>query len=415
MIMSERDVLVTGLGVISPLGNSVTEYYDNLASGMTAVAPAPWPMPEGMRGWFAAVPDFDPGHWMSAQVAAGSDRFTQFILAATTQALADADLEELDELRTAVVMGTGMGGTRSLQFAQRELERNGPEAVPKKTMIQIWPNMAAAQVAMRYGLHGPSLTLCTACAASIDAIGTAAQLISSGLADVAIAGGAEGTADVDFLQATTVAQGSYGMATASLDARQAIMPFDVRRGGIVAGEGSGVVVLESRAHAEGRGAAVYGRVRGYATLADAYHPSTPQPDGRYEALVMQQALDRADLPEGVVVDAVYAHGTGTPVGDTAELRAVNTVFADRVADVKVTSLKGAIGHSGGAAAAMNLVAALVGIERGEVLPTANTATVDPEINFELVLGKPWQGEVRAVQLNGFGFGGQNASIVVSAI
>jgi 3-oxoacyl-[acyl-carrier-protein] synthase II len=140
----------------------------------------------------------------------------------------------------------------------------------------------------------------------------------------------------------------------------------------------------------------------------------PQPDGRWEALVMQQALERSDLPEEVAVDAVYAHGTGTPVGDTAELRAVNTVFAERVADVKVTSLTGAIGHSGGAAAAMNLVAALVGMGRGEVLPTANTTTVDPEVGFEVVLDKPWRGEVRAVQLNGFGFGGQNASMVVSA-
>lgn len=411
--MSDRDVLVTGLGIISPLGNSVTEYYDNLASGHTAVALAPWPMPDGMHSWFAAVRDFVPEDWMSTQVASGSDRFAQFILAATTQALADSGLAELDELRTAVVMGTAMGGTRSLQFAQRALERTGPESVPKKTMIQIWPNMAAAQIAMRYGLHGPSLTLCTACAASIDAIGTAAQLVKSGIVDVAIAGGAEGTADVDFLQATVVAQGSYGMATKSLDPRKAIMPFDVRRAGIVAGEGAGIVVLESREHAERRDAQVHGQVRGYATLADGYHPSTPQPDGRWEALVMRQALERSSLPEGLAVDAVYAHGTGTPVGDTAELRAVNAVFTDRISDIKVTSLKGAIGHSGGAAGAMNLVAALVGMSRGEVLPTANTTAVDPEIGFEVVLDKPWQGEVRAVQLNGFGFGGQNASMVVS--
>lgn len=411
--MSDRDVLVTGLGIISPLGNSVQEYYANLASGMTAVAPAPWPMPEGMDLWFAAVRDFDPRDWMSPQVASGSDRFTQFILAATTQALADSGLSELDELRTAIVMGTGMGGTRALQHAQRELERHGPDAVPKKTMIQIWPNMAAAQIAMRFGLHGPALTLCTACAASIDAIGTGAQLVSSGAVDVAIAGGAEGTADVDFLQATVVAQGSYGMTTASPDPRQAIMPFDVRRSGIVAGEGAGIVVLESREHAERRDAHAHGRLRGYATLADGYHPSTPQPDGRYEALVMQQALERSALPDGVVVDAVYAHGTGTQVGDTAELRAVNTVFADRIAEVKVTSLKGALGHSGGAAAAMNLVAALTGAARGEILPTANTTMVDPEIGFEVVLDKPWQGPLRAVQVNGFGFGGQNASMVVS--
>lgn len=411
--MSEHDVVITGLGVISPLGNDVQSYYDNLARGATAVRPAPWPMPDGMHAWFAAVEGFDAEEWMTPTVAAGTDRFAQFALAATVQALADAGLEKPDALRTGIVMGTGMGGIRSLQEAQRLLEHGGPSAVSGKTMIRIWPNMAAAQIAMRYGLHGPSLTLCTACAASIDAVGTAAELVRTGQVDVAIAGGAEGTADVDFLQATCVAQGSYGMANSTRDPRQAILPFDVRRAGIVAGEGAGVVLLESRAHAERRGARVRAQVRGYASLADGYHPSTPEPTGRYEALAMSRALERAALPEGLRVAAVYAHGTATPVGDTAELRAVNTVFGERASGVKVTSLKGAIGHSGGAAGAMNLVASVVGMERGEVLPTANTTQVDPEAQFEVVLDKPWVGDVPAAQLNGFGFGGQNASLVIA--
>lgn len=411
--MNARDVVITGLGVISPLGNSVKAYYENIASGRSAIKPVPWPTPEGFGGWFAAVEDFQPTDWMSEKIAQGSDRFTQFVLAATAQALEDAGLDELDRLRTGVVMGTGMGGTRSLQRAQSLLEREGPHAVPPKTMIQIWPNMAAAQVAMQHGLHGPSLTICTACAASIDAIGYGTALIRSGAADVVIAGGAEGTADVDFLQATVVAQGSYGMATASSEARRSIMPFDENRTGIVGGEGSGVVILEAREIAERRGARVWGTVRGYASLADAHHPSTPEPQGTWEALAMNQALANADLPDGIEVDAVYAHGTGTPVGDSAEIRAINSVFAGRVDEVKVTSLKGAIGHTGGAAGVMNLVAGLTGLQNGEVLPTANTVDVDSEAKFPVVLGGPWVGEVRAIQLNGFGFGGQNASIVVT--
>ena len=170
---------------------------------------------------------------------------------------------------------------------------------------------------------------------------------------------------------------------------------------------------QSRQHAEARGARIHAVIRGYSSLADAYHPSSPEPNGKWEALVMRQALADAALPSGTKVTAVYAHGTGTPKGDLAEIRALNDVFADRGKDLLVTSLKGHMGHSGSSASAMNMVAGTVGMARGEVLPTASTRTLDPEANFELVLGRPRQADIQALQFNAFGFGGQNASLVLT--
>jgi len=172
-------------------------------------------------------------------------------------------------------------------------------------------------------------------------------------------------------------------------------------------------VLETREHAEARGAHILATIRGYANLADAFHPSTPNPSGEWEALVMRNALADAALPDDVEITAVYAHGTGTPKGDLAEIRAINDVYRDRVGELLVTSLKGHMGHPGSSAAAMNLIGATLGMARGEVLPTASTTNVDPEVQFDLVLERPRPAEVQAVQLNAFGFGGQNASLVIT--
>ena len=413
--MSRQQVAITGLGIVSPFGLDVGEYYDALASGAVAIkanALADEPE-EALTSWYAPVEGFVAEDWMTRQVSEGSDRFTHFALAATQLALADAGLTDLDEERTAIVIGTAMGGTRALMRAQHLLETGGPEAVPRKVQIQIWPNMAAAQIAMKYQLHGPSMTICTACAASIDAVGTAARMIQSGLADVAITGGAEGGGDLDFLPATSVASRTYGMSSPTEDARLACRPFDRDRTGIAGGEGCGFMILESLEHAQRRGANIKGLVAGYGSLADAYHPSSPEPTGRWEALVMRRAIADAGLPPERKVAAVYAHGTGTPAGDTAEIRAINDVYGDRGDDLLVTSMKGALGHTGGSAASMNLVAGIEGMQRGAVLPTACTTNVDPEAKFTVVLGKAVDCDIDVLQFNAFGFGGQNASMIIT--
>lgn len=413
MTHASQDVVITGMGVVTAYGTDVNAFYDALAAGKVAIKPTPW-LPKDSGLYAALVDDFHAEDWMSAKVADGTDRFAQYALAATRMALHSAGITELDHLRTAIVFGTAMGGTRALQRAQSLLERDGPDAVPRKTQIQVWPNMAAAQIAMEYDLHGPSLTVCTACASSIDAIGTATRFIQAGLADVAITGAAEGSnGEIDFLPALSANQISYGMVSPTHDANLACRPFDRDRAGIAGGDGGAMFILESRAHAEARGAKPLAVVRGYGSLADGYHPSSPEPSGKWEALVMRRALEDAGIEDRAEVAAIYAHGTGTRAGDASEIRAINDVYGDRGEDMLVTSLKGHFGHPGGSAAALNLAAALVGMERGEVLPTASTTTPDPEIGFTLVLGEPRAADVATIQLNAFGFGGQNASLIVS--
>jgi 3-oxoacyl-[acyl-carrier-protein] synthase II len=351
-------------------------------------------------------------------VVSGSDQFTLFTLAAAGQALAEAGLTELDPRRTGVAMGTSMGGTGALQKAQYQLQTAGPEAVDRKTMIKIWPNMAAAQVAMRYQLHGPSLTFCTACASSIDAIGAAAGLIRAGRADVVIAGGTEGgygrpdgSPDGDFVPAVFYSHAGYGLTGGTRDRLRASIPFDVDRSGIVVGEGCAMVVLESREHAERRGAAVLGTVDGYASLADSYHPSSPEPGGIWEAEVMRQALADASL-EPSAVEAIVAHGTSTPKGDSAEIRAINDVYQG--VPVVVTSIKGNLGHPSGAAGGQAVVAGLCALRDHKLPHTAGTTRVDPEARFEVVTSAPAGIRAGHIQVNAFGFGGQNASLVLGA-
>jgi 3-oxoacyl-[acyl-carrier-protein] synthase II len=306
--------------------------------------------------------------------------------------------------------------------AQHALDTVGPEAVPRKTEIQIWPNMAASQVAMRYGLHGPSLTVTTACASSLDAIGTAARLIERGDADVAITGGTEGGIslagggrDGDFVPVLFHTPFAYGMEAPSSDPNRAMLPFDVKRSGIVVGEGAAMVVLERADHARARGAKILGYLRGYGSLADGFHPSSPEPSGVWEARAMELALGDADLAPGDV-DALIAHATGTPKGDTAEIRAINLVHGQKVRrgrDLPVSGIKGHIGHSGASSGAMAVVTGLLGMADGRFTHINNTDEPDPEAEFEIIHGQPKDLKYDCLQVNAFGFGGQNASVVLT--
>lgn len=408
-------VVITGMGVVSPLGEGVDPFRAGLRSNTVAIRPAPW-AGNGTFAWWAAVEGFDPLAWMDEKVAAGTDLFAQFALAAAEQAVRDAGLAALDPERTAVVHGTSMGGMRALLKAQHQLETEGPAAIDRKTLIQMWPNMAASQVAMRYGLHGPQLTLCTACASSVDALGTAARLLAAGQVDVAIAGGTEGgmplasgAADGDFVPATFHGQALYGMTSGERDPRRASLPFDTARSGIVNGEGSAFLILEREPHARARGATPLAELAGYASLADGHHPSSPEPNGRWEAAAMRQALaDAGTAP--AEVDALIAHATATPKGDTAEIRAVNAVFDG--APLPVLSLKGHIGHTGAASGAMGAIAAITAMHEGWLPNVAGTTDVDPEVEFQVIVGEPLALDADVVQVNAFGFGGQDASMVL---
>jgi 3-oxoacyl-[acyl-carrier-protein] synthase II len=414
-------VVITGAGVVSPLGIGVEPFLRGLRSNTVTVKPAPWVADDdGAFAWWSYVEGFEPSAYMDERVEGGTDLFAQFALAATDEAVRDAGIEAFQPRRTAVVHGTSMGGMRALLKAQHDLDTSGRPAIDRKTMIKIWPNMAGAQIAMRYELHGPTVTICTACASSIDAIGTASRMIADGRVDVAIVGGTEGgfplasgEPDGDFVPANFHAQTLYGMASASDDRLEVSRPFDERRSGIVNGEGSAVLVLEREDHARGRGARFLAEVRGYASLADAYHPSSPEPSGHWEAAVMQEALDDAGVLPGDV-DALVAHATATPKGDTAEIKAINTVYGDRPRPLPVTSLKGHIGHTGAASGAMGVIAGIAAMRDGWFPNVAGTTRPDPAARFHIVTGEPLELEPQVVQVNAFGFGGQNTSLVLRA-
>lgn len=402
-----EQVAITGVGVISALGSGFDSFTEGLDTGRWVVEPAPWAdPPSGRHAWISPVSSFDPARWIDERVRSGTDLFAQYALAAAAQAVQDhgADLEPE---RTGVVIGTTMAGAGSLVEAQRLLDTKGPQAVPRKLNIQAWPNMAAGQIALRWRLHGPLLTVSTACASGLDAIGTAAEMIESGRADVVIAGGTErGLSEVLYHSQT-----AYGMSGAVSDPALATMPFDRRRSGLVEGEGAAVVVLERADRARARGARVYGLLRGYASLSDGYHPSSPDPSGRWEAEAMRRAQRHADLgPDDI--RAVVAHATSTPKGDSVEITAINEVFGRRGDSLHVTSVKGNVGHTGAASGAMGVLVALHAMATGRLPHIPTTSQVEEGADFSVVVGSPAVGDFDRVQVNAFGFGGQNCSVVL---
>lgn len=408
-----ENVAITGMGVISSLGSRVEEFCRNLSAARVAVGPAPWAGQHGFEHvWVSAIQSFRAEDWMDERVVSGTDRFAQYAIAAAAQAIGEVGETALDPLRTAVVIGTSMAGVETLVNSQHGLDTVGVSGVSRKLQIQAWPNMAAGQIALRWKLHGPLLTVSTACASSLDALGLAARMIESGAADVAIAGGCDSARS----QVASIAACLYGMAALQPDPYKACRPFDVNRTGVMGGEGAGIVILERLDRARARGAKVYGRIRGYGSLSDAYHPSSPDPSAKWEIRAMEMAIDDAKLPRGTAdIGAVIAHGTGTPVGDTVEIRAINHLFGDRDRPIPVASIKGHVGHTAGAAGVMGLMAALHSIEQRALVPTAGTTDVDPEAKFHVVTRRPAQAEIEHIQVNGFGFGGQNASLVASRV
>ncbi len=416
-------IAITGMGAVTPIGPTAQCFWEGLLTGALGIRPAPWSDPTSEVSLFAKVSDrFDPRRSLDDRLLAGTDTVVSFGISACDEALRSAGIGEpgnhdLDPLRTAVVDGTSMGGMYSLMHAQWAYDTHGPDSIPSKTMMTIWSNMTSAQICMRYGLHGPSHTVTTACASALDAIGQAARLIEAGVVDVALCGGTEGGVPIDrpdtqgFRPVTAVAGAMLGMETPEPDPTRAMRPFDIDRSGIVFGEGSAWFVLESERHALARGANPHSWLRGYGSCADAHHPSSPEPNGRWESRAMQLALHDAGI-QPAQVDAVVAHATSTPKGDSAEIRAIDSVFGRH--GLLVTSIKGHTGHTGAASGAMGMLAAIKAMREGHLPPTLATTRIDPEVGFDLVVNDVRDVHLGVTQVNAFGFGGQNASVVLSA-
>jgi 3-oxoacyl-[acyl-carrier-protein] synthase II len=388
-------IVITGRGVVSPVATGVETFFDALLGmegGITDEGVAP-------------CGEFDPEVVMTPKEARRMDRFAQLAVAAADQAADEAGLlGEVDPARVGVIVGTGVGGLTTLQAECKTWLEEGDRAVSPLFVPMMMPNAAAGQIAMRRGLHGPGFSIASACSTGAHSIGEAARLIARGEADVMISGGTE-AALVGLCLAAFKRMGALSRVGES-------RPFDTRRDGFVMGEGSAVLVLEREEHARARGAQIYARVTGYGASNDAFHITQPETNGRGAVEAMTAALRDADLgPEDV--GYVNAHGTSTPINDRVETLALRQVLGED--GPPVSSCKGAVGHTLGAAGAIEALACVEALRRGALPPTLGLEDIDPECAADHIAGAPREAPDLQVALsNSFAFGGQNATLVLQA-
>jgi 3-oxoacyl-[acyl-carrier-protein] synthase II len=407
---SERRVVVTGLGAVTPLGNEVETAWKNLLAGQCGIDRIthfdPTPFDTQIAG---EVKNFDPTPaFPSPKDVRRSDRFSQFGVFAAQQALLDSglDLDKVDRDEVGVFIGSGIGGLETVADQHGVLLAKGPGRLSPFMIPMLILNMASGFFSMFYKLRGPNVATCSACATSTHAIGEAWRTLKMGDAKVMFAGGSE---------ATVVPIGIGGfcamkaMSTRNDDPKHASRPFDLGRDGFVMGEGAGVVVLEELEHAKARGARIYAELVGYGNTADANHMTAPAPFGEGAARCMKMALRNGGL-NPTDVSYINAHGTSTPQGDIAETQAIKTVFGDYAKKLAVSSTKGATGHMLGAAGATELVFCVKAIQNDIVPPTINLEKPDPECDLDYVPHKAREMKVNAIVNNSFGFGGHNATV-----
>jgi 3-oxoacyl-[acyl-carrier-protein] synthase II len=408
---SERRVVITGLGAVTPLGHQVDAFWTNLINGRGGVERISRFDPSAYDAQIAAeVKDFDPlPAFPSPKELRRSDLYAQFALHAAWQAWRDSGLDfgRVNRDEVGVFIGSGIGGLHTVSEQCRILLERGPDRLSPFMIPMLIANMASGLFSMFHKLRGPNFATCSACATSNHALGEAWRTIKMGDAQVMFSGGAEATI-------LPIGIGGFcamrALSTRNDDPQHASRPFDKERDGFVMGEGAGVLVLEELEHARKRDAKIYCEIVGYGNTADANHVTAPSPDGEGAARCMKVALRHACLnPEDI--SYVNAHGTGTPQGDIAETKAVKTVFGVHARKIAVSSTKGATGHMLGAAGAVEMVVCSKAIQTGIVPPTINYAVPDPECDLDCVPNTARQMKVEAVLNNSFGFGGHNASIL----
>ncbi len=411
--MAERRVVVTGIGTINPLGNNIEEYFRNLEKGVSGAAPITHFDAEKFKTRFACeVKNYDPNQYFDRKEVRKYDLFTQYALIAATQAVEDAafDFDKLDKERAGVIWASGIGGLKSffdecLGYAEGGMTpRFSPFFIPR--MIS---DIAAGFISMKYGFMGPNYCTVSACASSNHGLIAALEAIRYGKADVMITGGSEAAVNEPSVGGFNSMQ---ALSTRNDDPGHASRPFDKDRDGFVVGEGAGALVLEELEHAKARGAKIYCEFVGGGESADAHHFTAPHPEGIGAMKSMRDAIKDAGIsPEEV--DYVNVHGTSTPLGDIAELKAVKGVLGDHVYDIHISSTKSMTGHLMGATGAVEALACIMAITKGIIPPTINCENRDPEIDpkLNLTLDKPQHREVKCALSNTFGFGGHNATVV----
>lgn len=416
--MELKRVVITGLGTVNPLGNNVEEYFTNLNNGVSGAGPITRFDASLFKTKFACeVKDFDPVKYgIDRKEARKLDRFCQFAVVAADQAIEDSkmDLEKINKDRVGVVIGSGIGGIETLTqeimgyCEGKYVPRFNPFLIPK--MI---PDMAAGYISIKYGFMGPNYATVSACASSSHAMCNAFDLIRLGKADVIVTGGAEAGITIPSVGGFNSAQ---ALSTNNEEYSKASRPFDKNRDGFVMGEGAGILVFEEYEHAIARGAKIYAEVAGSGETADAHHITAPHPEGHGAIQAMKLALEEAGLkPEDV--DYINVHGTSTPLGDIAELKAIKELFGEHAFKLNISSTKSMTGHLLGGAGAIESIACIDAMCNGIVPPTINFETPDPEIdyNLNLTLNKAQEREVNVAMNNTFGFGGHNSCLVFKKV
>ncbi|MBN2115240.1 MAG: beta-ketoacyl-ACP synthase II [Anaerolineales bacterium] len=407
-----RRVVVTGMGCISPVGNNVKETWDSILAGKSGAALITHFDASRHKTRFAAeVKGFDPAALFGVREARKMDRFTQFATAAAVEALEQAGLEinESNRDRVGVITGTGIGGIGTLLEQANMMHERGPERVSPFLVPMMIADSAAGMLAIRFGARGPNMAVSTACASGNNAIGEATEIIRRGAADAMIAGGSEAAIVPLSMAGLNV---MTALSTRNEDPRSASRPFDRDRDGFLMGEGAGILILESLEHAQARGAQILSEVSGYGTTDDAYHISAPAENGAGAAIAMKLALENADLD---VTDIGYinAHGTSTPLNDKSETAAIKTVFGEQAYQVPVSSTKSMTGHLLGASAALEAIFCTLAIRDGILPATINYHTPDPECDLDYVPNQPRKASSKHAMSNSFGFGGHNATLILS--
>ncbi len=416
-----NDVVVTGIGLVTPAGIGANASWEGVVAGKAAAAHDQALAEEDTPVTIACrVPAFDPDAELGRGSARRLDRFTHLALLAAREALADAGLVDaetdpfaltgaVDRDRVGILLGSGIGGAETWAEEYPRYLDKGPQRVSPMFVPKMLSNTAAGTIAIRSGARGPNMTVNTACAAGASAIHLGRDLIRAGSADVVIVGGVE--AGITGLAVSAFAQ--MGALSKNSDPTTASRPFDVGRDGFVMGEGAGILVIESAEHAARRGATPIARIAGAGASADAHHATAPPEDGGGAILAMRRALADAGL-EPEAIDHINAHGTSTPLNDAAESRAIRAVFGEHADAIAVTSTKGVTGHLLGAAGGVEAAFAVLSIRDQVVPPTAGLLERDPEIDLDVVAGSARTSAVNAVLSNSFGFGGQNASLVITS-
>ena len=414
--MELKRVVVTGLGAITPIGKNIPEFWENLVNGVSGAGPITLFDASKFKTQFACeVKDFDPTLYIDRKEARKMDRYTQFAMAVAKEAVEDSGIaaEGEDKTRVGVIFGAGIGGLRTFEEEIGNYFKNedkgprfNPFFIPK--MIS---DIAAGQISMMYGFHGPNYATCSACATSTNAIADAFNLIRLGKANAIVTGGSEAGVSISGVGGFNA---MHALSTRNDDPTKASRPFSASRDGFVIGEGGGCLVLEELEHAKARGAKIYAEVAGAGMSADAHHLTASHPDGLGAKLVMRNALEDAEMkPEDI--DYINVHGTSTPVGDVSETKAIKDVFGDHAYNLNISSTKSMTGHLLGAAGAVESIAGILAMQNSIVPPTINHEEGDDDENIDYNLNftfnKAQAREINAVLSNTFGFGGHNACVI----